>query len=91
MPKRYRKLLPRFITVEPAEKLELITVGVGLGVGVGVGVGVGDWARACDPAATTTSKAIARVRTRWRPAPVLFARQGDEQRMKFNPDKERQP
>ncbi|MDP1881490.1 MAG: hypothetical protein Q8K88_01275, partial [Bradyrhizobium sp.] len=83
--------LPRFITVEPVEKLELITAGVGLGVGVGVGVGVGDWARACDPAATASNKAIAKARIRWRPAPVLINRHGDEQRMKFNPDKERQP
>ena len=52
------------VTVEPAEKLELITVGVGLGVGegvgvgVGVGVGLGDWACACGTAATASSKAI---------------------------------
>ena len=38
---RSRKLLPRLVTVEPADTLALIMVGVGLGVGEGVGVGVG--------------------------------------------------
>ena len=41
VPSRSRKLLPRLVTVAPAETVELIMVGVGLGIGVGVGDGDG--------------------------------------------------
>ena len=86
-------MLPRLVTVEPAEKLELITVGVGLGVGEGVrfGVGVWAWAWADATAATAKSKTIAMPRKRLRPALVLNVREGHgEQRMNFNPGSERQ-
>src|SRR6266849_5457789 len=39
-PRRSRKLLPRFVTVAPADRSELISVGDGVGGGVGGG-GVG--------------------------------------------------
>ncbi|WP_371135600.1 hypothetical protein [Bradyrhizobium sp.] len=86
------------VTVEPAEKLELVGVGLGVGLGVGegvgVGVGLGDWACASGAAATASSKAIASTRKSGsrallRPARVSFNCQGDGQRMKSNPEKER--
>jgi hypothetical protein len=42
VPSRSRKLLPRLVTTEPAEIVELIMVGDGEGVGVGEGEGDGD-------------------------------------------------
>jgi hypothetical protein len=48
LPSRSRKLLPRLVTVAPADRSALIIggdgVGLGVGEGVGVGVGVGDCA-----------------------------------------------
>jgi hypothetical protein len=93
LPSRSRKLLPRLVTVEPADRSELITLGVGLGVGVGVGVGVGEGvgdcadAEAATPAASTN--AIRTVRT-WRHNPFFPAREGrDEQRMHSIPKRRR--
>src|SRR5258708_38558463 len=94
LPSRSRKLLPRLVTVAPADRLELITFGVGLGegdgvgvgvgvgvaVGVAVGVGVGDCACAVDTTPMASTKASATSRKR--PGPVFPARDGrDEQRM----------
>src|ERR1700679_2974617 len=73
-PSRSRKLLPRLVTVEPAETSELMKLGVGTGlaegvvVGLGGGVGLGDGACADDAtptpimAAKTTVMALASLR-----------------------------
>jgi hypothetical protein len=41
VPSRSRKLLPRFVTAAPSDRLELMSKGDGVGSGVGCGVGGG--------------------------------------------------
>ena len=105
-PSRSRKLLPRLVTVAPADRSESILVrdGVGVGIGVGVGVGVawawcGDGAGAIDAAraggdvAATASirpKTMAMAPLRLRPVPLSFARAGRGEQHMDAISKERQ-
>src|ERR1700679_3124052 len=93
-PSRSRKLLPRLVTVEPAETSELMKLGVGTGVGEGVGVGVGggvglgDWACADDatPTASMTAKTTVMALASLRPDPVSLDRESrDEQHINAIP------
>jgi hypothetical protein len=86
VPSRSRKLLPRSITAESAETVELIIVGVGVGLGGGLGVGAfcaltGD---AAPTRTTTTEIACTSAQT----VPIPLVHQGrDGQRMNTIPEK----
>src|SRR6185369_4861019 len=73
LPRRSRKLLPRLVTVCPAEMSELMIVIPGVGVGWGEG---NSWALAGEAAAKASAMAIAMARTTLRPAPVSPACKG---------------
>src|SRR3954470_5058616 len=90
VPSRSRKLLPRLVTAEPADTVELIIVGVGLG-GVGGGLGVGvvgavcAWTGDAAPTRTTTTEIAC---TSAQTVPIPLVHQGrDGQRMNTIPEK----
>jgi hypothetical protein len=103
VPIRSRKLLPRLVTAEPAETVELIIVadgvgvgegdgegeGVGVGdaVGVGVGVGVGVTCACAEDTPMASTKTTQANRAKARLAPILSVR--DAQRMNSIPEKKR--
>jgi len=82
VPSRSRKLLPRFVTVAPADTVESIISGVGVGAGGATGGGATAancaWAgnAATSPSIGPTTRQTKTVRASRRPLRVLSARKG---------------